>query len=171
LILDLEECDPKKCTGRKLERAGLARRISHVREIPYTSIVLSPFAEKALSCEDRGRALSGGIVAIDCSWNRVDAKHLDSTPQIFRARRGNHRALPYLIAANPVNFGKPFKLSTAEAFAASLAILGFREQAAGLLGIFKWGGTFMDLNREPLDEYASAETSGEVVKKQDLFVP
>jgi len=80
------------------------------------------------------------------------------------------RALPFLLAANPVNWGKPFKLSTLEAFSASLYILGEREQAERLLRLYTWGEQFYNLNREPLEEYASARTSEEVVERQFLFV-
>jgi pre-rRNA-processing protein TSR3 len=77
-----------------------------------------------------------------------------------------HRALPYLVAANAVNFGKPFKLSSVEAFAAALYILGEKEQAALILNKFKWGPVFLDLNREPLERYSEAKDSTEVVKIQ-----
>ena len=76
------------------------------------------------------------------------------------------RALPFLVAANPVNYGKPFKLSTVEALAAGLIILGEREQAELILSKFTWGHVFLELNREPLQEYSAANDSTEVVRIQ-----
>ena len=83
---------------------------------------------------------------------------------------GKARALPYLLAANPVNYGKPFVLSSVEALAAALVILAHRQQAERILAKFAWGGTFLALNAEPLAEYAKAGTSAEVVAAQKLFV-
>ncbi len=85
--------------------------------------------------------------------------------------RGVSRCLPYLIAANPVNYGVPTKLSTVEALAAALYIAGFGEEAERLLSIFKWGPQFFTLNKELLDSYASAKNSSEVVELQKLFIP
>ena len=51
--------------------------------------------------------------------------------------------LPLLLAANPVNWGKPSKMTTAEALAASLFLIGREEQARKLLSAFRWGEQFL----------------------------
>ena len=61
-------------------------------------------------------------------------------------------------------------LSSAEAFAAALVILGHREQAEEVMSKFKWGQTFLDLNREPLEEYEKARSAEEMIKAQYLFI-
>ena len=61
-----------------------------------------------------------------------------------------------MLAANPVNYAKQHKLSSVEALAAALMVMGFRESAARLLNLFKWGETFLTLNSEPLEAYSLA---------------
>jgi pre-rRNA-processing protein TSR3 len=126
--------------------------------------VLNPFAEKALSMEDLSRAKKHGIVVLDLSWRNIE--NLPRMPSQL-AQRG----LPYLLAANPVNWGKPMQLSSVEALAASLYILGEKEHARTILSKFSWGLNFIDLNKEPLDRYSEAATSAEVVAIQNEYVP
>ncbi|VVB85674.1 putative ribosome biogenesis protein [uncultured archaeon] len=157
-----DQCDPKKCSGKKLARFRLATLHQDPRTLPREGLFLDPFAEQALSpADDAGQ----GLVALDCSWEEVERVF----PALQR-RRLIHRALPYLVAANAVNFGKPFKLSTVEAFAAALYILGEKEQAALILNKFKWGHTFLELNEEPLERYSGAKDSTEVVRIQGDYL-
>ncbi|HWQ68155.1 MAG TPA: DUF367 family protein [Methanospirillum sp.] len=153
-------CDPKKCTIKKLERAGMVRVFSRLTHIPRTSLILDPTAEQALSPSDKERTRS--ITALDCSWVVLDTSIVKS----WRFKR----ALPFLVAANPVNFGKPFKLTSVEAIAATLWILGEEEQAWEIMGKVSWGVRFLELNAEPLEAYAQATDSTSVIAVQSEFI-
>jgi len=163
-VYDEDQCDPKKCTGKKLIRFNLAQEIASLKRAPYRAIVLTPFSEKAVSREDRGAAEAHGLMVMDMSWNQID-----TFPKLRRDLR--QRSLPYMLAANPVNWGKPFKLSSVEALAASLYIMGYKEQAVLALSKFSWGEQFLKLNQEPLDRYSEVETSAEVVRIQMEYLP
>ncbi len=151
----------KKCTGRKLARFDLARLYDRISRLPRSAILLDPTAEKALSPADDYRK---GIIVLDCSWEEVERVF----PELAKLNL-EHRALPYLLAGNPVNFGRPFKLNSAEAFAAALYILGHKEQAEKVLSKFNWGHSFLELNKEPLEEYATAKNSTEIVEIQSHY--
>ena len=153
--------DPKKCTARKLERLGHADLHNSARATP-PGIVLNPFAERALSPADRHDSVGDRLVALDCSWETAEREAFDLD--------GVHRSLPFLVAANPVNYGTAFQLNTVEAFAGALAILGEDDQAEEILSTFSWGPTFLELNAEPLERYAACADSSEVVAVQDDYL-
>ncbi len=163
VVYHARQCDPKKCTALKLSRHGLIRIVSRLRFLPKRAIVLNPFSETAFSPADRQRIEQHGLVALDCSWEHAE-KVLSGHV------RGTSRCLPLLVAGNPVNFGKPTKLTTAEALAAALIIAGFEEEARELLSVFTWGHTFLDLNGERLGKYSTARNSAEVVELQKTFM-
>jgi pre-rRNA-processing protein TSR3 len=155
----------KKNTAVRLGRAGVVHLVTQQRDLPRRALLLDPTARRAISAQDLTHARSHGLAAIDCSWARVSATYRE-------ARRGfEARALPFLVAANPTRFGRPFELSTAEALAAALFILGEEDSAHQVMAPFKWGKTFFDVNEQPLLHYQQARTSEEVVAAQDLFLP
>jgi pre-rRNA-processing protein TSR3 len=152
-------CDPRKCTVKKLEKAGFLKIFNKISQIPRNTLLLDPTAEQALSPADK---YVKSITVLDCSWLVLDMGKVRS----WRIRR----ALPFLIAANPVNFGKPCVLSSVEALAAALYIIGEKGKAIELLSKVSWGIRFLEVNKEPLDMYTNAKDSSEVIKIQELYI-
>ncbi len=164
-LLHLDQCDPAKCTGSKMARKGLATLYRHLRQVPYGAVLLDPSSEYALTPMDRDLVVSMGLVALDCSWARID-----EALALVRQLSVERRALPYLLAANPVRYGRPAELSCIEATAAALHIIGFPDSARRVLSLYTWGERFLELNAEPLAAYASAKSRKEVIEAQRSFV-
>ena len=159
LIYNAEQCDPKKCTAIRLSRMKKATILKTMKHIPRSAVVLNPVSEIAFSPADREAIERSGIVGLDCSWKQAE--------DIFASSRfGAQRALPYLLAANPINTYKPIKLSTAEALAAALYIAGYKNEAEDIMSVFKWGPSFITLNQDILDAYAECTSSTEIVQVQ-----
>jgi pre-rRNA-processing protein TSR3 len=164
VVYHLGQDDPHKNTALRLERFGKARVVDKPEKCPAQSVLLNPFAKKAVSREDAKAMRDNGLLAVDCSWRHAE--------EAFGALLGNtrSRALPFLVAANPVNWGKPFRLSTAEALGAALFIAGEERQARDLLSALPFGPQFLELNRQPLEDYAAAVTSADVVRAQANYL-
>jgi pre-rRNA-processing protein TSR3 len=153
------QCNPKKCTAKKLAKFHLVNLFSTPRLLMRAhTVLLDPSARAPLCRADQVTAL----VALDCSW-----KQREHVFQSFRAR--SRRRLPYLVAANPLNYGRPYELTTAEALAAALYILGEPQRAKELLDKFKWGPTFLALNAAPLSEYAESITVADVLARERAY--
>lgn len=164
MVYEFRQDDPKKCTSAKLRRFHLATRLASLDRIPARSIVLNPASSTTLSIDDHFNARTHGIVALDCSWRL-------SADVLHRRIPGENRRLPTLLAGNPTNYGTREMLSTAEALAAALQITGFPLQSKEILSIFKWGRTFLSLNRSPLKSYSESPRDKITEREQEYFEP
>jgi pre-rRNA-processing protein TSR3 len=102
-----------------------------------------------------------GLAVVECSWVRLEEipwgkikspherirKCGDLSFQAPNSRLTPLYAVPYLIASNPVNYGRPWKLNCAEALAAAFHILGFSRYAHVVMANFTWGDSFWKLNK------------------------
>lgn len=159
---DLNHCDPKKCSGRKLSRHGLIDTLKLGTKFP--GLVLTPVGVNCVSPLDRDIMISSGLAVVDCSWAKID-----ETP-FNRMKSPNPRLLPFLVAANPINYGRPCKLSCVEAIAAAMYITGLKDEANFYLSKFSWGHAFIELNQELLDIYAKCKSSAEIIESQNAYL-
>lgn len=163
----LAQDDPKKNTAVKLSKRNDIHLHRKMNRLPRRGIILEPLCGKVLGPEDHSLLLQegGSLVGLDCSWNNIET----AVSEVMTRTKLKPRMLPLLLAANPVNWGKPAKMTTAEALAASLYLIGEEEHSRKLLAAFSWGEQFFILNKEPLDAYKNAQSSKELVDLQFEF--
>ena len=164
------EDHPKACTGRRLLARGLARAPRARSDRPARPITLDPHAAHPLSPDDRPRAETAGLLAVDCSWNQLAARGRLPPDSPDPAHPPPRRRLPILVAANPQHYGRLTELNTVEALAAAVYVLGSPAQAAHLLEGFRGGPQFLEINRPRLDAYAAAgDADGVRAVERELF--
>ncbi len=78
--------------------------------------------------------------------------------------------VPYLVAANSVNYGRPWRLNCAEALAACFFICGHEDWAHEVLKHFSYGEPFLEINSQLLKRYAACNTEEEVKKAEDVWL-
>ncbi len=164
-VLRFGSDDPGKSTALKLVRKGLAIKAS-INEVPRCCVLLTVFSNTIFSPLDRELIEKCGLAVVDSSWKR-DIKVIED---ISNTWRGPKRILPALIAGNPINYGYVSLLSSAEAVAAALYIAGFIDEALKVLSLFKWGNTFLALNKDLLESYRNARSLDEIVNIQLEFL-
>src|SRR5271154_2570069 len=93
---DLAHCDPKRCSGKKLMKLGLMRDL-HIGQ-KHAGVIISPNAKHTISPADTDLMEQFGAAVVECSWARVK--------EVPWAKIGGkcERLLPYLVAANSVNY-------------------------------------------------------------------
>jgi pre-rRNA-processing protein TSR3 len=158
----MRQDDPFKCTAAKLAKFRIAESVKFIRK---DAIVLNPFSEMLLTKNDA--SIANFVCAVDCSWEKAD--EVAKYQKAFSAGIG--RRLPAMLAANPTNYAKLGKLSSAEALAGALYILGDRNMAMEIMNKFKWGHTFLELNRDLLEDYSNVETPEQLIKEEHEYFP
>ncbi|KAL5961312.1 tRNA N 3 methylcytidine methyltransferase METTL6 [Taenia solium] len=144
---DFGQCDPKRCSGRKLVRLGVTRLLK-LKE-SFHGVVLTPTATQLINPSTDKDIVSRCGIAL-------------------KYRHG--RLLPYLLAVNSVNYGRPHMLSCAEAFAACMSILGWEKEARRMLSNFSWGPSFFKVNKYLLSTYQTCRDDAEILGVQNLYV-
>jgi pre-rRNA-processing protein TSR3 len=148
----LKQDDPRKCSAAKLVKFGLAKPVTRTAS---RTLILNPFSKKTLLKSDK--KFVNSITGIDCSWNLI-------TSAFKKPFTGISRKLPPLLAGNPINYSKLNKLSTVEALAGAVYILGETDLTHNLLQKFKWGHTFFELNKNLLHDYSKAQSEAEILE-------
>ncbi|GAB69035.1 hypothetical protein PCYB_144630 [Plasmodium cynomolgi strain B] len=154
------QCQNQKCSCKKLYRFKKIKKAPINKK--FKGIVLTPFCEKYFSINDKATVENFGLSVIDCSWKSLDL--------LKKSKFANQRKLPYIIAVNSINYGKPYKLSCLESLAFCLYVCGYNKQCTDILNIYKWSSSFVNLNGELLDMYKLCNTHEEVKNVEDEFI-
>ena len=159
---DLEHCDAKRCSGKRLQRFGQIRLLKTGQR--FLGVVVSPNAKALVSPADRALLEQHGAAVVECSWARVG--------EVPWAKIGGpcERLLPYLVAANAVNYGRPWRLNCAEALAATFFICGHEEWATEVLKHFSYGASFLEINGDLLRRYAKCADAEEVKRAEERWL-
>ncbi|CAG2101618.1 unnamed protein product [Medioppia subpectinata] len=164
VIYEFGQCDPKRCSGHRMVKYNKIQSLN--LKSRFNGIVLAPNATQSISPADRELMERRGIGLIDCSWNQIDS--FDFRKVNISSKNG--RLLPFLVAANTINYGKPYKLNCVEALSAALYIVGEKEEAVGVFEGFSYGDEFLKLNKDLLEMYSQCANSLEVVKQQNEYL-
>jgi pre-rRNA-processing protein TSR3 len=159
---DLGHCDAKRCSGKRLMRLGMMREL-HVGQ-KFAGVVISPKGKKIVSREDKELLDQYGAAVVEASWNRIE--------EVPFGRIGGkcERLLPYLVAANPTNYGKPWRLNCVEALAACFFICGHPDWAEDILSTFSYGRAFLDINAALLKRYEACADEDEIKKAEEVWL-
>ncbi|KIY03106.1 uncharacterized protein Z520_01573 [Fonsecaea multimorphosa CBS 102226] len=159
---DFGHCDSKRCSGKRLMHFGMMRELPVGQKFP--GVVISPNAKQILSPADRELLEQHGAAVVECSWVRLE--------EVPFSRIGGkcERLLPYLVAANPVNYGRPWRLNCVEALAACFCICGHDDWAEIILQHFPYGKPFLEINSQLFKRYAACQNEEEMKKAEEKWL-
>lgn len=130
----------------------------------FSGVVISPNAKRIISPADRDLLEQFGAAVVECSWARIK--------EVPWAKIGgkHERLLPYLVAANSVNYGRPWRLNCAEALAATFFICGHEDWAHEVLKHFSYGEPFLEINSQLLKRYSACKDEEEVKNTEKAWL-
>lgn len=130
----------------------------------FSGVVISPNAKQVISPADRDLLEQYGAAVVECSWARIK--------EVPWAKIGGkcERLLPYLVAANSVNYGRPWRLNCAEALAATFFICGHEDWAHEVLKHFSYGEPFLEINSQLLKRYSACKDEEEIKSTETAWL-
>lgn len=143
-------------------KLGLMRDL-HIGQ-KHSGVIISPNAKQTISPADRELMEQYGAAVVECSWARVK--------EVPWAKVGGkcERLLPYLVAANSVNYGKPWRLNCVEALGAAFYICGHSGWAEEVLSHFSYGEAFLEINSSILKRYAACKDEADIKKTEEAWM-
>ncbi|KAG1835937.1 hypothetical protein DFJ58DRAFT_820101 [Suillus subalutaceus] len=154
---DFDHCDPRRCSGKKLSRLGLITELRVGSR--FRGVVVSPKGTLVVSPADKEIVGRDGVAVVECSWARIDDVPFSKIASPHERLRN-----PYLLATNPTNYGKPWRLNCVEALAANF--LHYRT----LLSSFGWGDSFWKVNGPYLKRYQTCASAEEIAVMQETII-
>lgn len=122
----------------------------------HSGVIITPNGKQVVSPADRELMDQYGAAVVECSWARTEEV------QWNKVGGKCERLLPYLVAANTVNYGKPWRLNCVEALAAAFYICGHADWAEQIVASFSYGPSFLEINSSLLKKYAACTDAGSV---------
>ena len=142
----------------------MSKNTSAYPSLHWLTTELRPNAKKVVSAADREILEQFGVAVVECSWVRVK--------EVPWSQIGGkcERLLPYLVAANSVNYGRPWRLNCVEALAACFFICGHEDWAEIVLQHFPYGKPFLEINAQLLKRYAACTSEEEIKKAEEIWL-
>lgn len=134
-----------------------------------------------VSAADKELLEQYGAAVVECSWARIKEvpwakiggkceRLCEQHDSLRYFRSFLTETVPYLVAANSVNYGRPWRLNCAEAIAACFFICGHEDWAHEVLAHFSFGEPFLEINAQLLKRYAACSNEEEVKKAEEIWL-
>ena len=159
---DFRQCDPKRCSGRRLARLKMLTEFK--LNYKFLGIILTPSATRTISPADRP--------IVHSFWSGRSRLFVGATEPGALWKTASRRRTPPTIPGGRQHceLWQTYKLNCAEALAAGLYICGFVEDAQLVMSKFNYGEEFLRINQEVLDLYAECKDGAEVISAQNRYL-